>query len=278
MHSHPVSKSLAEKILEILGKGITLSDAVVQYIDSTIPNKNAKELEDILQDDSNCEKDSLVELLFFPDETLQYQLEDFLESQHFNKEDEEEVLRYLCQRPLYVSFRFPGKRGSFSLEVSESTAGQFIKRLNISKQVDRKLLQVIRENVDVNHRNRFTVKIRNSRFTATDKAVSFLCAFFEKWDGEKNDVFKYFDFVSTFLEELAKDADIFDSLMRKREFYLKQLKRTERFEEELQRTNIETLMLQGKRAAFMDKNEAREKMALIDAISHKIFGKTTRNF
>ena len=37
---------------------------------------------------------------------------------------------------------------------------------------------------------------------------------------------------------------------------------------------METLMLQGKRAGFIDKNEARKMMVMIDRISQAVFGKT----
>ena len=62
--------------------------------------------------------------------------------------------------------------------------------------------------------------------------------------------------------------------MKKKRFYLRHLKRTEKFEEQLLTTNIETLMLRGKIPAFIDKNEAREKMEIIDRISQTVYGKT----
>jgi len=67
---------LADEIKKILGQGIDLNDDVVHYIDSTFSNPTVEELQTILADDSNCEKDSLMELLFFPDESMQVQLEE----------------------------------------------------------------------------------------------------------------------------------------------------------------------------------------------------------
>lgn len=267
-------KLLADKILEILEEGILLSDEVIQYIDSTFSNPTVEELEEILQDDSNCEKDSLIELLFFPDERLQCQLEDLLESQHFEAQDRKKVSGFLCRNPLVVAFRFPAEKGSFSLEIPETVAHQFVKRLNISKQINRNLLLTIKDNTSAETKNWFAVKLRNSRFAMTDNAVWFLSAFFDKWDTENNDAFKYFDFILFFLEELPEDADIFEALMKKKRFYLKHLKRAEKFEEQLLKTNVETLMLKGKIAAFIDKNEARQNMEFIDRISHTVFGKT----
>jgi hypothetical protein len=265
---------LADEILKILSKGLTLSSDVIHYIDSTFSHPTIKELEDILADDSNCEKDSLMELLFFPGESMQVELENILESCHLKKEDEGEVLKYLCQNPLRVSFQYPKKRGSFSLEIPEPTVFQFVKRLKISKQIDRNLLSSIKKNISENYGTRCAVKIRNSRFKATDKALWFLCAYFEKWNTQTHDVFKHTDFVLRFLEEFHEDDDIFEALMKKKRFYLKHLKRTEKFEEQLLKTNIETLMLKGKISAHMDKNEARENIAIIDRISQTVFGKT----
>jgi hypothetical protein len=265
---------LADEILKILREGVTLGSDVVNYIDSTFSNPAVEELEEILQDDSNCEKDPLVELLFFPDNRLQHELEELLQSQHFQQEDEKKVVAFLCRKPLGVVFQFPEKKGSFSLEIPEEVAHQFIKRLNISKQIDRNLLLTVKENTPAKDKNRFAVKLRNSRFIETDKAIWFLSAFFESWNTDNSEAFKDLNFILSFLEELHENADIFDALMSKKKFYLKHLKRTEKFEEELQKTNIETLMLQGKNSAFMDKNEARNNMAIIDRISQTVFGKT----
>ena len=267
-------KLLADKILEILEEGILLSDEVIQYIDSTFSNPTVEELEEILQDDSNCEKDSLIELLFFPDERLQCQLEDLLDGQHFEAQDRKKVSGFLCRNPLVVAFKFPDENGSFSLEIPETVAHQFVKRLNISKQINRNLLLTIKDNTPAKTKNRFAVKLRNSRFAETDNAVAFLLAFFDKWDTENSEALKYFDFILFFLEELDENSDIFEALMKKKRFYLKHLKRTEKFEEQLLKNNMETLMLQGKCPAFMDKNETRDNMAIIDRISQTVFGKT----
>jgi hypothetical protein len=268
-------KLLADKILKILQKGLTLSGDVVHFIDSTFSNPSIGELEDILSDDSNCEKDSLVELLFFPDETVQDQLESLLEDHQFNQGDEADVLQHLCRQPLVIFFNFPDKRGSFSFEFPEPAAHQFLKRLNISKQIDRSLLDIIKKkNIGQSQKNRCAVKIRNSRFKSTEKGLWLLGTFFEKWDTHIGNLFQHVDWVLGFLEDIHEDDDVYEALMKKKRFYLKHLKRSEKFEEQLLRTNIETMMMRGKITAHMDKNEARENMAIIDRISQTVFGKT----
>ena len=70
---------LAGKINKILSNGITLDSEVIHYIDSTFSHPTSSELETILQDETNCEKESLMELLQFTEETMQFQLEALLE-------------------------------------------------------------------------------------------------------------------------------------------------------------------------------------------------------
>lgn len=56
---------LAKKIEKILINGLNLSNDVLHYIDSTFSNPSVKELEALINDASDCEKDSLLELIFF---------------------------------------------------------------------------------------------------------------------------------------------------------------------------------------------------------------------
>jgi len=48
----------------------------MHFIDSTFSSPCINELEKIITDDSDCERDSLIELIFFPDEEIQAKLEE----------------------------------------------------------------------------------------------------------------------------------------------------------------------------------------------------------
>ena len=83
---------LAERIAKILLEGIRLNSAAMHYIDSTFSNPSIDELKEIIADNSDCENDSLIELIFFPDESIQMQLEDILQSHDYSKKDEKKIL------------------------------------------------------------------------------------------------------------------------------------------------------------------------------------------
>jgi hypothetical protein len=136
MDSEEKCNQLAKKIRKILDKGITLSSDVIHYIDSTFTNPTISELQSILHDDSNCEKDSLMELLFFPDESMQIQLEELLENLQMSKPDEKKVLDSLCRESPQVTVRFPEERGSLNLILPQEGVPAFVSRLRISKHLD----------------------------------------------------------------------------------------------------------------------------------------------
>jgi hypothetical protein len=267
-------EALAGEINKILSNGITLDSEVIHYIDSTFSNPTATELQTILQDDSNCEKDSLMELLLFPDETMQFQLEALLEDLQFQETDEKSILDDLLKGSLAVTIRFPEDRGPLHLMVTEDVAGRFIARLNISKRLNLDLLKVLNHYEDENVSNRIKVKIRNSRFSATDEKIKFLCLFFEKFDPQDNDIFECLEFALIFLDDPTIDNDIYRSLMAKKKFYFRSLQKAKQLENQLRKHNMETLLAQGKRVVLIDQRDARKKMRIIDRISRAVFGKT----
>jgi len=265
---------IADEIKKILSRGIDLSNDVVHYIDSTFFNPTIRELQTILADDANCEKDSLMELLFFPDESIQVQLEHMLEQCRPQKEDEDKIIACLCRDPLTVNFHFEGDRGTLKLPIPEDVIRQFLVRLKISKHLEASLAESIHNYGDLPNTNRFKVKIRNSRFSPSDSKTGFLCRFFEKIGSRSHDIFECLDFVLEFLDEIKKDTDIFPALMARKKFYFISLQKAQKMDARLEKYNIETLMAQGERVALIDQNDARRKMRIIDRISRAVFGKT----
>jgi len=265
---------LADEIRKILGAGITLGDDVIHYINSTFSHPTIEELQAILQDDSNCEKDSLIELLFFPDETMQLELEEMLESLQLGKPDEDKVRGALCRVKLPVMMRLPEDRGTIDLVLPHEVAPGFIARLRIAKHLDEKLREVINRRAGGDAANGYKVKIRNSRFLPAEKKIRFLCDFFEKVATQSHDFNICLDFALSFLDELKDDQDLYPALMAKKRFYLRSLQKAKKLETQLEKSNLETLLSQGQRVILVDKADARKKMLVIDRISRAIFGKT----
>jgi hypothetical protein len=274
MKSKDKNKQLADTIIEILRDGLTLNADTLHYIDSTFSNPSVKEIKDMLRDESNCETDSLIELLFFPDETIQLQLEDLIGNLQFCKNDEEKIAEHICRNPFKISIQLPNKRGSFSVAVTRSNIAQFIPRLNISRKLDPKLLSSIAENVPEDLQTRCKVKLRNAKPIRSQNKITFLCNFFENKKIERELLFGYVDFILSLVDELEDSFDMFNALMTKKKFYFQNLQKAKNIDNHLKRYPIETLLLQGKRMSYIDQKDAREKMQMIDRIAVDVFSKT----
>ena len=215
-----------------------------------------------------------MELLFFPDESMQLQLEELLENLRPRPQDENELLDFLCREPLQVVFRFPEKNEMLNLALPPEVAPVLISRLHIAKNLDWKLRDAINNHAASGVRNRYKVKFRNSRFSFDENKIQFLCDFFEKLGPESYDFDECLDFALALLDEIKEDTEIYRALMAKKKFFLRSLEKAKQLEAQLQKGNLETLLLEGKRIILVDKADARKKMLIIDRISRAVYGKT----
>ena len=265
---------LAEEILSILRQGIRLGPEAVHFIDSTYSNPSFQEIANILEDDSDCERDALEELIFFPDESIQVRLEDLLESVDLDLKGVQAVGEILLRKERRSTVYFPNTVKPLFLQMPRSAVGQFLTRLNISQRLDTALVDAIHKNVSEKARALAKVKLRNFRKTPTGSQLPFLRAFFKKMNTSDAELIECLELVLDVLDDLKNNADIFSGLMARKRFYFKSLLKADRFETKLKKSNMEILMLQGQRAPCVDKSDAIKKMALLDKVSLSVFGNT----
>jgi hypothetical protein len=268
------NKQLADRIIDILQSGLTMNADTLHYIDSTFSNPSIGELEELLQDESNCETDSLLELLFFPDESVQLQLEDMLEDIQFQKQDEQKIRDMVCNKSFQTRIRFPDDRGTLGMEVTPLNVARFIAHLNLLRRLNPKLTASVSDYVPVTFQTRCKVKLRNTRPITSQSKILFLQAFFEKLQGDSDDFFDDLDFILSFLDECKDEPEMFQALIAKKRFYFQSLQKAKNLDIQLIKHNVETLLLRGKRVFYVDKADARKKIQMIDRISLAIFGKT----
>jgi hypothetical protein len=274
MKSKNKNKQLAEKIIDILQSGLPLNADTLHYIDSTFSNPSIGELEELLQDESSCETDSLIELLFFPDESVQMQLEEMLGETRLQRQDEQEIQDLVCTKAFQTRIRFPDERGTLGMEVTPLSVAQFIMRLNLLRCLNPKLSASIAEYVPVTFQTRCKVRLRNTKPITSQNKILFLQAFFEKLEIDSDESFDFLDFILSFLDECKDGQDMFKALMTKKKFYFQSLQKAKNLDIQLKKHNVETLLLSGKRVSCVDTADARKKIRMIDRISLAVFGKT----
>ena len=268
------NKQVAEKIIAILQDGLMLSADTQHYIDSTFSNPSVDEFEELILDESSCETESLMELLFFPDESVQLQLEELIADTHFQRRDEQEIQEYVCSTSLQTQICFADGRGTLEKMVTPSNAARFIERLNLSRCLDPRLRSTIERYVHKELQTRCKVRLRNARPITTPNKISFLQTVFKKLQIDSDDFFDHLDFTLSFLEELKDEADMFQALMTRKKHYAQSLQKAKKLDNKLTRHNVETLLLKGERVSYIDKADARKKIQIIDGISLAVFSKT----
>lgn len=268
------NKQVAEKIIDILQDGLTLHANTLHYIDSTFSNPSIGELEELLQDQSSCETDSLIELLFFPDESVQLQLEEILGDTQLQKQDEKDIQRMVCIKPLQIRIRFPDDRGTLLMAATPFNVAQFIAHLNLLRSLNPKLSTSIAEYVPVALQTRCRVRLRNTKPITSQNKILFLQAFFEKLQIDSDEFLDCLDLILGFLDECKDGLDMFQVLMAKKKFYFLSLQKAKNLDIQLKKHNVETLILRGKRVSYVDTADVRKKIQMIDRISLAVFGKT----
>lgn len=258
-------------IQAIFEKGLHVSQDSRHFILSTISISDIRELETLLTDPSNCESDSLVELIYFPDESIQMRLEDRLESEAFQQKDKETVLEHLLSCRGNTLVNFDGLQTVLTIRTLESGARAFLARLNITRHLDPELIRVIDHRAGKKEGRKYKVWIRNMVMDLRERDTIFLKDLFVKMDARHEKFDDYLHFSLRFLEESQNDTDLLQSLIKHKHRCLRHLQQNDRLEAYRRDHNIETLMAHGIRIPHTDKQALLLQVARVDDIGLALF-------
>ena len=269
-------RRLVGKIEQLLRAGIEVGPDLLGYIDATFSNPSVKDLEGIVADESDPEREGLLELIFFPDEPMQQKLEELLpEEGGLEQSDVDTVAAELSARRIQTALVFSGRRGRLAVDFSPALVTTFLQRLNLTRRIEPRLAIAISTLVAPVDRIAVRVTLRNTRKPIGDGKIRFLCDFLANL-GRDDQLLACLDFTLGFLEDIEDGADVYAALMNRRRISWLLLRKSAQFEEKLKQDNIETLMLRGERAPHVSKEELLKTIALIEHISLAVFGRLDR--
>ena len=274
MKFNPLHLPLATKLLGFFQQGFALSPEVVHYIDSTFFHPSREELQVILCADSNAELDSLRELLIFPDVSIQLDIESLLANAPVGNADETRLIEMLCEQTGETTIRFPDSRGSLTLPVPEYVVAQFVRHLNLTRQLDSQIIIALSGFDDKVLQNEIKVRFRNTKPVCGNKQIGFICDFLKSAANLEGDLLDHLDLALGLLDEVDEQSDVYQLLMARKRFYLSCLRRARAFDTQRQRSNMETMLSQGIRHVHYDVAELSRTIDKIDAISRAVFGRT----
>lgn len=261
---------LAEKINIFLADGIKAGETVYAYIDSTFSNPSLNEIKKIILDESDAERDSLVDLLLFPNEAFQLKLEPFLTRYRFTRAEEQHVIRRLSAMSPSVVIHLPAFTGNLHLDPMPSEVRQLIIRLNITWEAGETVRQAIENHIATVRQSLVSVRLRNADLITNESGIRCLSHFLDVFDDAQEGFFDYFEFMVDFLGRMPDEAP-YQALMREKRRLVMALQQAAKFERLLTRDNMETLMLRGFQAPAGSSDCFRENIAMIDDIAMKLF-------
>ncbi|MFZ0241277.1 MAG: hypothetical protein WAL90_06470 [Desulfobacterales bacterium] len=264
-------RRLAERIAQLLGAGIEAGPDLRAYIDATYAHPSPTDLKRILGDESDPDREGLLELIFFPDERLQQNIEELLpEEGGLELADVEALAADLTARRLRCALVFPD--GRLAIDFQPHAVDSFLPRLNLTCPITPGMARAIATRVAPAERLAARVKLRNSRNAKGAVKEHFLSDFLAAL-GHDEQFLTCLDYVLDFLEDIPEGRDIYAALMRRRSTGRMLLDKAAQFEQKLAHDNIETLMLRGERTPHVSRDELLQSIVLIERISRAVFGR-----
>ena len=259
---------LISEIEAYFREGILLSDGDCHFIRSTFSDPSLSELRTIISDPSNPDKDSLLELIFTPDEPLQMRIEDLMSEDVFQEKDEDDLTAYLtAERPVAMVF-ISGRKDSLSIKMPADYIQKFILHLRITKRLDRRIIDTVEQYLTGTVRQQVKVKLRNSNFNESRNKIDFLCAFLKTANGISPLFWISLDFLLFFLEEMSSESSIGYELFKRKQYYKEKIQQAITYEKQLRKSNMETMMMQGRRNQSINIVDLQEKIDIINYLQN----------
>lgn len=262
---------LADWVRRTLQRDIHLDAGLLACLESTFGRPDP---EFLLADPHASEAASFLELLFSPDLRVRQNYESQWGHLCFAEEDLRALLEGLDRPPVMATLHAAHGSEPLHLEVPADALAAFVQRLNMTWRPPPELDRTLKTRLDDPHRSRVRSTLRHSRVAWQPHRVQLIDLFLSKMsptaDGFESDL----SFLCTLIGELGPGQAPFDFLMGKKLFYFQALCKAEDFERRLRAGNMETLMLQGGRAAYGDIDQWRTSMRQVDQVCIALFDRT----
>lgn len=268
----PLLAPIADKIRKICENGFNIDVSTWDFLENTLSNPTLNSITSILNDVDDCESNTLIELIFYPVESMQMDLEPLIESTEVTQQDTENLITWLIEAPPIVPLFFRAINANATITMPELAIQRFIERLNLTYRFSPILLNNVEQNLPEKTGNVIKVRLRNANIILEDHQTEFMVRVLTALDYTAPDYYPCLDFVLSILPEINPQTPIYEFLTDKKKFYFQCVERAEHFLEKLRHSNMETLMLQGERAAFIHPQDGRDYMKWIDQICRAVFG------
>ena len=277
------SSPLEDALRDAMTAGVTLTRPVCRFMEATFGDASPVALQTLLDDESDAERDSLLDLLFFPDHALQAAIEPILERHPPTASDVVRLADRLKAEPAAGRFFFPGSDVPIAAALPIFGVNAFLSRLNLTWQpaagieavltrVDARPLSPDSDSRD--GRIRLRVWLRNAALRQTAVQVRFLCDFLTRQPLKDTAFVDQLHFSLVFLQEHEDATNLYTALMDRKKFIFRHLMGARQAAARAARSNMETLIMTGVRTPHFDVAQGEQTLEMIDSIAMAVYGRT----
>lgn len=266
---------IAEKIESLLKSDLRLTPGVLHYIESVAGICGPEEFSRQMAESGTCDDQSLFELIFYPEESLQVHLEPDLEPGALDENEARAIEKQLATKKISTRLVFPDGGKTEDFTVPDNALCRYVGRLNLTRQIAAPVAETLSTRVDERNRTlQIRVKLRNGRFGFSENIISFLCAYLEKIPVESDADMKRLEWALDFLDRVGENTDIYTALMDEKRRAEEMLRQADNSERRLKQQPVEALIMQGINVPSISADKARQNINTIDEIALRIFGET----
>ncbi|MFO7965117.1 MAG: hypothetical protein R6U50_14430 [Desulfobacterales bacterium] len=268
-------EAITAEILRLLALGLTLQPRTLHFSASTFSAATAEEIQAILDKGDESDRELLAEAAFFPDESFQVHLEPSLTEGALTREDIGRLKECISLKVERVFIHLPNEQSAFSLKVDLPLIDGFVNRLNLAYRLHPDLIDSLADSVNGGFLYRTRVMLRNARSSMSPVIRDWFLRL-AGCIGNSREWPAILDFVLPFLGTMTDESNLYEELIRLKRIYFSALQRLERHEEQIQKTNMETVMAMGLRMGHIQREKALLTIGIIDRICLALYGQTER--
>lgn len=257
---------LARRIIGIIAAGFKLSDQAWHFISTTAPKPDPDGLKALLKPPYSDDSEPVVQLLFYPDEQMQIELEVSLAREPVSEDDQRCLIACLERQKLPTTIYMPQIDQGFETLFPADLVPEFVARLCLTKTLDPDLAETIAAHLPEPLGLTVRVRLRNAPARLSKPHLAFLKKVFACLPADTRDYLGCVDFLLDFLAACPRSEPVEAHIRTHYLKYYQQLKAAIAFEARMLQSNPETLFAQGVRQPYLDKAKIRNQITRIEQI------------
>jgi len=257
---------LARRIRHHWKNGLALDQGVRHYLASVLGADSGEKIAAILGDPQQCRSAGIVDLLLVPDRRFALDLEDLIEAADFGPADKMAVVARLQEPAWWLEVVADPALPACRVNVAAEQALALVDRIGVGRAIDKQLALDIKAFVPEAFQAAARVCLRQRILPPGRHQTAFLRRFLhagtpcgwvfpEQWEK-----------VLDLMEQLPPTEPVCSALGRRRAVLAAALDSREDHRSRLNSAAMETLMLQGMRAPYLDGAATAETLTLIDRL------------